>query len=162
MTLSNLRRRTIFSYIFLFLSYSSLFSQQTLHFKNAKEPIVIGQYGAVKKDFDGSLSIEKLLTDTTFVQNTNEYLMVGGGNGKDVWVKFNIQNNESNKGLIELLFAHIDTAVLYTVEDNKVVKVQRAGQKMLKENRPVDLHNFVFEVAPSPKVLQINLSRLAK
>lgn len=153
MTLSNLRRRTIFSYIFLFLSYSSLFSQQTLHFKNAKEPIVIGQYGAVKKDFDGSLSIEKLLTDTTFVQNTNEYLMVGGGNGKDVWVKFNIQNNESNKGLIELLFAHIDTAVLYTVEDNKVVKVQRAGQKMLKENRPVDLHNFVFEVAPSPKVL---------
>jgi signal transduction histidine kinase len=158
MTLLNLKRRTIYSYIFLFLSYSSLFSQQTLHFKNEKEPTVIGQYGAVKKDFDGSLNVEKLLWDTTFTQNNHAYFMVGGGNGKDLWLKYDIQNTEQNKAYLELLFAHIDTAILYTVEDNKIIKVQHAGQKMLKENRPINLHNFVFEIAQSPKVLTYYLN----
>jgi signal transduction histidine kinase len=158
MTAFNLKRRKIYSYIFLFLSYSSLFSQQTLHFKNEKEPTVIGQYSAVKQDIDGSLTIEKLLTDSSFAQNTERYFMVGGRNGTNFWMKYDIQNNEENKAYLELLFAHIDTATLYTVEDNKVVKVQRAGQKMLKENRPLNIHNFVFEIAPSPKVVTYYLN----
>jgi signal transduction histidine kinase len=158
MTLHNLKRITIYSYIFLFFSYSSLFSQQILSFKNEKEPIVIGQYGAIKKDNDGNLTIEKLLNDSTFNQNTEEYFMVGGGNGKDLWVKYEIQNTEQNKAYLELLFAHIDTAILYTVEDKKIVKVQHAGQKMLKENRPINLHNFVFEIAPSSKILTYYLN----
>jgi signal transduction histidine kinase len=158
MILQNLKRITIYSYIFLFFSYSSLFSQQILHFKNEREPIVIGQFATIKKDNDGSLTIEKLLSDTSFTQNNNEYFMVGGGNGKDLWMKYNIQNTEQNKAYLELLFAHIDTAILYTIEDNKIVKVQHAGQKMLKENRPINLHNFVFEISQSPKILTYYLN----
>jgi signal transduction histidine kinase len=158
MTLFNLKLRTIYSYIFLFLSYSSLFSQQTLHFKNDKEPIVIGQYSAVKQDADGSLTIEKLLSDASFAQNTEGYFMVGGSNGTNFWMKYDIQNTEQNKAYLELLFAHIDTATLYTVEDNKVIKVQHAGQKMLKENRPLNIHNFIFEIEQSPKVLTYYLN----
>jgi signal transduction histidine kinase len=158
MTLFNLKRRTIYSYIFLFLSYSSLFSQQTLNFKNEKEPIVIGQYSAVKQDVDGSLTIEKLLSDSSFHQNTEGYVMVGGSNGTNFWLKYDIQNTEQDKAYLELLFAHIDTATLYTVENNKVINVQYAGQKMLKENRPLNIHNFIFEIAPSPKVLTYYLN----
>jgi signal transduction histidine kinase len=158
MTLLNLKRRTIYSYILLFFSYFSLFSQQTLHFKNEKEPIVIGQYSAIKKDIDGGLTIEKLLTDPSFHQNTEGYFMVGGSNGQNFWMKYDIQNTEQNKAYLELLFAHIDTATLYTVEDNKVINVQYAGQKMLKENRPLNIHNFIFEIAQSPKVLTYYLN----
>jgi signal transduction histidine kinase len=158
MTLLNLKRRTIYSYIFLFFSCFSLFSQQTLHFKNEKEPIVVGQYSAIKKDIDGGLTIEKLLTDPSFHQNTEGYFMVGGSNGQNFWMKYDIQNTEQNKAYLELLFAHIDTATLYTVEDNKVINVQYAGQKMLKENRPLNIHNFIFEIAQSPKVLTYYLN----
>jgi signal transduction histidine kinase len=158
MTSFNLKLRTIYSCIFLFFSNFSLFSQQTLQFKNKKEPIVIGQYGAVKQDVEGNLTIEKLLIDTSFRPNTEGYLMVGGSYGTDFWVKYDIQNTEQNKAYLEILFAHIDTATLYTVEDNKVIKVQHAGQKMLKENRPINIHNFVFEIAPSPKVLTYYLN----
>jgi signal transduction histidine kinase len=158
MTLFNLKRRTIYSYIFLFLSYSVLFSQQTLYFKNDKEPIVIGQYSSVKQDIDGSLTIEKLLSNASFVQNTEGYFMVGGSNGTNFWMKYDIQNTEQNKAYLELLFAHIDTATLYTVQDNKVIKVQYAGQKMLKENRPLNIHNFIFEIEQSPKVLTYYLN----
>ena len=84
--------------------------------------------------------------------------MVGGSNGTNFWMKYDIQNTEENKAYLELLFAHIDTATLYTVEDNKVVKVQRAGQKMLKENRPLNIHNFIFEITPSPKVVTYYLN----
>jgi signal transduction histidine kinase len=158
MTLFNLKRRTIYSNIFLFLSYTSLFSQQTLHFKNAKVPIVIGQYSAVKQDVDGNVTIEKLLSDSSFHQNTEGFVMVGGSNGTNFWMKYDIQNTEQNKAYLELLFAHIDTATLYTVEDNKVINVQYAGQKMLKENRPLNIHNFIFEIAQSPKVLTYYLN----
>jgi signal transduction histidine kinase len=158
MTLLNLKRRTIYSYILLFFSCFSLFSQQTLHFKNEKEPIVIGQYSAIKKDIDGGLTIEKLLTDSSFLQNTEGYFMVGGSNGQNFWMKYDIQNTEQNKAYLELLFSHIDTATLYTVEDNKVINVQYAGQKMIKENRPLNIHNFIFEVAQSPKILTYYLN----
>jgi 7TM diverse intracellular signalling/7TMR-DISM extracellular 2 len=158
MTLFNLKQRRIYSFIFLFFSYSSIFSQQTLQFKNEKEPIVIGQYSAVKQDVDGSLTIEKLLSDSSFHQNTEGYVMIGGSNGTNFWMKYDIQNTEQNKAYLELLFAHIDTATLYTVEDNKVINVQYAGQKMLKENRPLNIHNFIFDIAPSPKVLTYYLN----
>jgi signal transduction histidine kinase len=158
MTLFNLKRGTVYGYILLFLTYSSLFSQEILHFKNDKEPIVIGQYSAVKQDINGSLTIEKLLTDSSFHQNTEGYVMVGGSNGENFWMKYDIQNTEQNKAYLELLFAHIDTATLYTVEDNKVINVQYTGQKMLKENRLLNIHNFIFEIAPSPKVLTYYLN----
>jgi signal transduction histidine kinase len=127
--------------------YLPIISQPILHFKNSLQPEPIGQ----NKSMD--LGINDVLSTHDFIPNNKDHLQLGGNENQDTWISFKIQNDEPNKAYLELMFAHIDTAILYTVDSGKVIKTQHTGQRMSKEHRALDIHNFIFVVETSKRPL---------
>jgi signal transduction histidine kinase len=146
-------KKICFFLLCIFLSHLPILSQPILHFKNTLQPTFISQYGCLKQDINDVFTVNDAINDTNFKPIEGEHWVLGGRNNRYTWLKFNIENKEKNKAYLELMFAHIDTATLYTVDNGKVIKVQHAGQKMLKEQRALDIHNFIFVIDTSSRPL---------
>jgi two-component system, NtrC family, sensor kinase len=130
-----------------------LYQEDTLFF--------IGSHCQIKPNEPQLVTINAIMQDSTFKPNLNEHVLLGGAKPKNIWIKFIVDNKKIQQPYLELMFPLIDKATLFTVENNKIIDVQEAGQNTPLEARSLHTNNIMFSLKksePSPLTYYLNVN----
>jgi signal transduction histidine kinase len=134
------------NFIFIFFSFNfALFGQQA--------PIVIDKDDALfpmaqqtqfKEDKTYLLDIAHIQNVTDFTPMSQEIYKLAGSNPRNIWVKFQMQNQTGKEIYLELSTAITDSIYLYSVNPNNEISTQRAGKYFDFKERLVQNNHQIF------------------
>jgi signal transduction histidine kinase len=139
------------TFIFFLFSAQKSTAQINLRLDNPVGFTDVGKYSRVLSDSTSLLTIQDILRlESEFRLSEKSQIFFGDAQNRSVWVNFKIENQFKAPAFIELLSPNIDTAVLYTLDENKqIVNVQRAGQALPFSQRALEANNIIFKLADS-------------
>ncbi len=130
---------------FLFFTPLYVFAQYS--------PIVIDKDDALfsmakqtqfKEDKTWTWDIQHIQQDTDFAQMTQEIYRLAGKNPRNVWVKFQMQNQTDKEIYLELSAAITDSVYLYSINPKNEITTQRAGKYFDFKERLVQNNHQIF------------------
>ena len=145
-------RQPLVQWLFILMPCLS-FSQPLINIASNDTMLLAGKMCAVKAVGNAPTTIENILQSNDFELNTNEQLLLGVDKKKDVWLKFNIANPQSEYAFLELTYPLVDTAILYIVDSGKVVEQMQSGENYPFSQRFIETKNIVFKIKTSQKPL---------
>jgi two-component system, sensor histidine kinase RetS len=151
--LNKYKMRNLFISAGLIFCFFNTYAQPILKLNSDDTTILAGQLCLVKPDSANKFSIENIVNDTTFETNPNEHVLIGIGEKQNVWLKWNIQNSQTEFAFLELTYPALENVTLYIVEDGKVVETQMSGESFAPTQRFVESKNIIFKIRQSPKAL---------
>ena len=145
-------RQPLIRWLFILMPCLS-FSQPLINIISNDTTLLAGKMCALKAVGNAPTTIENILQSNDFELNTNEQLLLGVDKKKDVWLKFNIANPQSEYAFLELTYPLVDTAILYIVDSGKVVEQMQSGENYPFSQRFIETKNIVFKIKTSQKPL---------
>jgi signal transduction histidine kinase len=152
-SLNKYKLRNLFICLGLVFCLFNTYAQPILKLNSDDTTILAGRMCLVKPDSANKFSIESILNDNTFEANPNEHLLIGVGERESVWLKWNIQNPQSEFAFLEFTYPALDTVTLYIVENGKVIETQMAGERFAPNQRFVESKNIIFKIRQSAEPL---------
>ena len=151
-------RQTLIQWLFMLMPCFS-FSQPLINIISNDTVLLAGKMCAVKAVGNVPTTIENILQSSDFELNTSEQLLLGVDEKKDVWLKFNIANPQSEYAFFELTYPLVDTAILYIVDSGKVVEQMQSGESYSFPLRFIETKNIIFKIPESntPLTYYINV-----
>jgi signal transduction histidine kinase len=125
------------------------FAQPLIELTSSDTMLLAGKMCALKAVSGAPISIEKAMQSTDFQLNNNEQLLLGVGEKKDVWLKFNIANSQPEYAFLELTYPLVDTAILYIVDSGRVIQQVQSGEQYPFSQRFVESKNLIFPIKES-------------
>ncbi len=132
-----------------FTLINTLSSQNLIELNQEDTLFFIGAHCQIKSNEPQAVTIDAIIKDSTFKSNTNEHILLGGSKPKNIWIKFSVENKDINQSYLELMFPLIDKATLYTVDNDKIIDVQKSGQNTPLETRALHTNNITFNLKKS-------------
>lgn len=137
----------------LVLSLPLLVSQNPIILSQDDTLFYIEAQCSIKINEPQSVTIDKILNDTTFQYTPNEHIILGGKKPKNIWLKFSVTNTSIDNAYLELMFPLIDKAELYTVDNNnEIIDIQQSGQNKPYEERALHTNTIAFNLKKSDKI----------
>jgi signal transduction histidine kinase len=154
-----IRMKSILIGCCLFLIPFIAFSQPIIELTTSDTSLLAGKMCTLKAVGGNPQTIEQIIQTTDFQSNTSEQLLLGVDKMKDVWLKFSIQNTQSEFAFLELTYPLVDTAILYIVENGQVIEQMQSGENYPFKNRFVESKNIIFKIRESatPLTYYINV-----
>ncbi len=119
-----MRRIPIVLFI-LFLSSYCYASKDTIYYKNGIQ--LLRKKIQYFEDITNKLDINKIISNKSFI-NTNGKISNFGVSKNTFWLKFTIQNNNTNNIFIDLEYPILNTVAIYKIVNNKVMYADSAGE----------------------------------
>jgi two-component system, NtrC family, sensor kinase len=143
----------------LFLVFGCILgSAQPIITLNQNDTIFLaGSSCGVLHDKDNQLTIQDIIKSTAFQQNANEHIILGTNDDNYHWIKFKIANNNPHDTYLDLLVPSVDSVVLYTIEDNKIVETQQSGAFVAQKQNALSANNIIFSLKKSDKTIEYYL-----
>ena len=145
-------RQPLIQWLFILMPGVS-FSQPLINIISNDTTLLASKMCAVKAVGNAPISIENILQSNDFKLNTSEQLLLGVDEKKDVWLKFNIANAQSEYAFLELTYPLVDTAILYVVDSGKVIEQMQSGENYPFPQRFIENKNIVFKIKAADKPL---------
>ena len=145
-------RQPLIRWLFMLMPCFS-FAQPLINLTTNDTTLLVGKMCALEAVGNAPTSIENILQSTDFELNISERLLLGVDERKDVWLKFNITNTQSEYAFLELTYPLVDTAIMYIVDNGKIVEQMQSGENYPFPLRFVETKNIVFKIKSSDKPL---------
>lgn len=106
-------------------------------------PVV--QHSVTKEDKTWKLGLSDVQKDNSFVTPSHpDFFEVGGSDPRNMWIKFQVENQTSKEIYLELSLAITDTTYLYSVSPQNEITVQQMGKYLNFNERLVKNNHQVF------------------
>jgi two-component system, NtrC family, sensor kinase len=149
--------KIFYSFLFLFL-WSLNGNTQPLITLNSNDTLFLaGSSCSVLHDKYNQLTIQDALQSTNFQQNADEHILLGTNDDNYHYIKFKIANNNNHQTYLDLLVPSVDSIVLYTIEDNKIVETQQSGAFVTQKQNALSANNIIFSLRKSDKTIEYYL-----
>ncbi|MFN3580376.1 MAG: 7TM diverse intracellular signaling domain-containing protein [Pseudomonas sp.] len=126
-----------------------------LSIDDSSQRINLTPYLLLLEDPDGQLGLDNLLAQPNlpWVPVKGRYTNTGK-NDSAWWLKFELHNLETHsiQGVVEINYPILDRLELYHLTEDNHYELQRSGDHMLIENRPLQLRNPWMKVELRPGV----------
>ncbi len=137
-------------------------ARTVLELNTRAQPVDLHDLGDYWIDTSGSLTAEQIARDKTIPwQATSTHLVYPVSNGQAVWVRLNVPPApESERWYLEVPYAALDRASLYTLDRAGQWNVQSAGDLIAVSQWPVPHRYPLLPIAVSAQVPTQSLLRL--
>ncbi len=152
-------RIVVFLYLLL-CGFATTIAQKVINVANDDALIMVGGACKIMSSEDHETpSVEDILSDIGFKQNTTESILIGGTNPDKLWVKIVVHNQTKENIFIESLYPLLDTFSLYHVENGLLKPIQQTGQYFRYNSRSLDVNNLnvSLPVTEKPVIYLINI-----
>jgi two-component system, NtrC family, sensor kinase len=149
--------KIFYSFLFLFLWSINGNTQSLITLGSNDTLFLAGSSCSVLHDKDNQLTIQDAIQSTNFQQNANEHIILGTNDEIYHWIKFKIANNNAHETYLDLLVPSVDSIVLYTIEDNKIVETQQSGAFVSQKQNALNANNIIFSLKKSDKTIEYYL-----
>ncbi len=128
-------------------------SQPLIELSNSDAMLLAGKMCAIKAVGNTPQTIETIMQSKDFELHDSEQLLLGVDEMKDVWIKFTILNTQAEYAILELTYPLVDTAMMYIVENERVIEQMQSGENYPFKFRFLENKNIVFKIKSSPQPL---------
>ena len=148
----------IINTIFFLFFGNILGSAQSIITLNQNDTLFLaGSSCSVLHDKDNQLTIQDVIQSTGFQQNPNEHIILGTNDEIYHWIKFKIANNNTHDTYLDFFVPSVDSIVLYTIEDKKIVETQQSGAFVAQKQNALKANNIIFSLKKSDKTIEYYL-----
>jgi two-component system, NtrC family, sensor kinase len=149
-----MKYKIINTILYLFLG-CILGSAQPIITLNQNDTLFLaGSSCSVLHDKNNQLTIQDIIQRSDFQQNPNEHILLGAGGEDYHWIKFKIENHNTRDIYLDLLVPSVDSVILYTVEDKKIVETQQSGAFVAQKQNALNANNIIFSLKKSDKTIE--------
>ncbi len=145
--------KTVLKIAIIVLSYFSCLNAQIVINQNNKEIVLLNK-SEVYLDKTNKESINTIIQKPELFHSYNkEFINYGIKNKNPLWVKFSLYNNTSKtlQRTLSIDDLRIELIEFYTINNNKVLSVQKGGSLHRKEFNNILRHNFNIELPANTK-----------
>jgi two-component system, NtrC family, sensor kinase len=149
--------KIFYSFLFLFLWSLNSNSQSLITLSSNDTLFLAGSSCGVLHDKNNQLTIQDVIQSADFQQNADEHIILGTNDEIYHWIKFKIANNNTHDTYLDLLVPSVDSVVLYTIEDKKIVQMQQSGAFVVQKQNALKANNIIFSLRKSDKTIEYYL-----
>jgi two-component system, NtrC family, sensor kinase len=152
-----MRYKIINAFLFLFF-WSVLGQAQPIITLSQNDTLFLaGSSCSVLHDKDNQFAIQDVIQSADFQQNANEHIILGTNNEFYHWIKFKVTNNSTHDTYLDLMVPSVDSVILYTIEDKKIIETQQSGAFVVQKQNALNANNIIFSIKKSDKTLEYYL-----